>query len=658
MLTHEKNRKRSSLPSPIRSSGRSDKTGHSLERVGQQRASTDQRGGSDPAPRRFKWIGLWSHPASVLVIATLYLAPFVYRGWIPHDQGTLAQCAERLLGGELPHRDFDAMYTGGLSFLNALAFVLFGVKMSSIRTMFFLFTLAFVLVFHWLCRRMLSPGLATLTTYVAVAWSVPNYFAAMPSWYNLYFATFGAAAIVKFIDDSRLRWLALAGFWGGVSVIFKITGLYYIAAVLMFLAFRAHSQNDTDSHADGRARWLSSAWAASASAVWLALVITLIRSQLNVAVFAQLVLPSIVVGAVWSHQAYRFPFSRSGLRQLVGNTAVFAAGLLAPMVPYALLYVWGGALPQLIHGVFVTPLERVDSVTYPLPQGPMVLMAMVALSGMAVLAFKRPRWDLVIAAILIVSSAVFMQLPAVLTRDNVFILVRLAPVGFAISCGLRLIQHHGEMTTTERQQHFLLLALAACLPLIQFPFAAPIYFCFVFPLLLLQAQAVYVRNLTPPLRAQWAATVLLLVFGVIYVNNITFFDDPRLTAVDPPINPLRVSRAGLLVTERDADVYEPLVSTIQRHSQLEDYVLAFPDCPEVYFLAERKNRSRTLFDVFDAKKGSRIEQLTAAEQPRPKVLVINGEPKHSRKLTEKESDQLRQLYRQCEQIGPFLVCFD
>jgi len=53
----------------------------------------------------------------------------VNRGWVPHDEGLLGQSAERLLAGQLPHRDFDEVYTGGLSYLHALAFEVGGVRL-------------------------------------------------------------------------------------------------------------------------------------------------------------------------------------------------------------------------------------------------------------------------------------------------------------------------------------------------------------------------------------------------------------------------------------------------------------------------------------------------------------------------------------------------
>ena len=61
----------------------------------------------------------------VWVLSVAYAAVNLKHGWIPHDEGFFAQSADRVLNGELPHRDFDEVYTGGLTFANALSFRVF-----------------------------------------------------------------------------------------------------------------------------------------------------------------------------------------------------------------------------------------------------------------------------------------------------------------------------------------------------------------------------------------------------------------------------------------------------------------------------------------------------------------------------------------------------
>src|SRR5205823_1514237 len=149
-----------------------------------------------------------------------------------------AQSAERALRGELPHRDFQDLYTGGLTYLNAFAFRSFGINLSSVRLVFFLFFLAWVPAVYFVASRFTSVLGAGTVTLLAVSWSIPNYSAAMPSWYNLFFAVFGTAALLRYLQSPRQVWLLAAGLSGGLSVLAKISGVYYIAAVLLFLVFR------------------------------------------------------------------------------------------------------------------------------------------------------------------------------------------------------------------------------------------------------------------------------------------------------------------------------------------------------------------------------------------------------------------------------------
>src|SRR5439155_1513998 len=161
-------------------------------------------------------------------------------GWWPHAGGSLARSAERVVAGELPHRDFDEIYTGGLSFLHALAFRLVGTSLLAPRLVLFAVFLAWLPAVYYVAGRFVSPLAAGLATLVAALWTVPNYSEAVPSWYNLFFAVFGVAALLRHLETGGRRWLVVAGVAGGLSCLAKIVGLYYVAAVLLFLVYREH----------------------------------------------------------------------------------------------------------------------------------------------------------------------------------------------------------------------------------------------------------------------------------------------------------------------------------------------------------------------------------------------------------------------------------
>src|SRR5258708_3195531 len=98
--------------------------------------TTDSQGlHSEPAKSSFRGRLLF---ALVFTLSALYMAHELRRGWMPSDDGILAESAERVLHGALPHRDYHELYTGLLSYLNAAAFRAFGTNLTSMRYVTFI----------------------------------------------------------------------------------------------------------------------------------------------------------------------------------------------------------------------------------------------------------------------------------------------------------------------------------------------------------------------------------------------------------------------------------------------------------------------------------------------------------------------------------------
>ena len=87
-------------------------------------------GRSDWRTRRWEWLPL----AASIIVAALFAWPLLDRGWTPHDDGMLGQTAERIRLGQLPHRDFEELYTGALGLWHALAQRVFGTTMMAPRS--------------------------------------------------------------------------------------------------------------------------------------------------------------------------------------------------------------------------------------------------------------------------------------------------------------------------------------------------------------------------------------------------------------------------------------------------------------------------------------------------------------------------------------------
>jgi hypothetical protein len=111
-------------------------------------------------------------PAALLLgLALLAGALRLGRPLAPFDEGFLLVGAERLLHGELPYRDFYALYPPGQYAVVALLFSLFGVEALVLR----LYCLAVRAVVAWLVyritHRLAGPAAAIAAWAGAVAWS-------------------------------------------------------------------------------------------------------------------------------------------------------------------------------------------------------------------------------------------------------------------------------------------------------------------------------------------------------------------------------------------------------------------------------------------------------------------------------------------------------
>src|SRR6478736_3030545 len=299
-------------------------------------------------------------PVIVILLAAVLLASDLNQGWVPHDEGALGQSAERILAGQVPHRDFDEIYTGALAYLHAASFMIASHSSTTMRVPLFVFALLWVAAMYAIARRFTPPFGAALVAITALVWSVPNYPAALPSWFNLFFATFGLLALLKGIETGRRRWLLLAGMAGGISFLFKLSGIFYLLGggiALIATSFRRPQGDVTE----GRSRSGAALVAAMLLLVMIALAVPLARAGVNE--FVRFILPlGLLVAALivreWRHGG---PPAGRRLRALLDRFGPFALGALLPVTAYAIFLVSMHALPQAIQGVLVQPFRRTAS---------------------------------------------------------------------------------------------------------------------------------------------------------------------------------------------------------------------------------------------------------------------------------------------------------
>jgi Dolichyl-phosphate-mannose-protein mannosyltransferase len=609
-------------------------------------------------PSRSSWLVVL---AVVWACSAAYLLQFVDHGWIPHDDGALAHSAERVLHGELPHRDFDEIYTGGLSQLYALAFRMFGVALTTIRRVVLVVALLFVPALYAIATRFVPPLVAGLLTLIAVAWSVPNYFAGVPSWYNLFFATFGTLALLRHVESGTRRWLVLAGICGGLSLLAKITGVYFVAAALLFLLYREHwlavaAAERAGSRAGSR---MLVAIELGGGLIAAAGIVAATRARLQPMEVGHFLLPAAALLAlvIWTEAAGGTGSIGARARGVAGLVGPFLAGVAVPVGLFLIPYVASGATSDLLRGLFVLPARRIEAASFPLPPPSTLLFAL----PYALVLLWSPTLPLAVE--LAITAATVAGLAVVLAMagsrldyyEPVWWAVRpLVPVVTVIGC-LRLLRAPPATPSdaAAAQRLFLVLAVASLVSVVQFPYAFPVYFFYAAPLVVVAVAAVVAARPGPRI-LHFAVAGFALAFALLWLNTAYVRSFGLRYIADQQHYRLDLDRGGLTVWEDRKVEYERLVQLLRQHART-PWVYAAPDAPEVYFLSGLGNPTRTIFDVFDERDG-RVERiLQAIDAKGVTVVAIFQKPEFSPHLDPALADGLGKRFPRWTTVGRFQV---
>jgi len=590
----------------------------------------------------------FNHHRSILIITLVTVAIYLWlrmdQGWIPHDEGLLGQSAERVVLGEIPHIDFDDPYTGGQAMLHALSFKLFGIRSYSIRMVLFAFSIIFALATYSLASRFAKPWLAALLTLTSVSWSVPNYFAGLPSWYNLFFAMFGTWALVKYDETARNRWLVLAGAMGGVSFLFKLSGLFFVAAGLLFLVFREQEMAPkVGIDRSRRASFLVFCFASLV--VFVAMLLVLIRQRLTPMDILIFVVPSASLAAFLVVNEWNAGDGSSWVRfkGLLLPIAWFTAGAVIPVMAFLVPYLLNSGLSDFVNGVFILPQQRLQWTDYRLP--PIrSLLASIPLAVLMVVPFlTHVRFESQLVTIIASLACII----GVLSGSNETVYTFLwntarptIPMATILGSWILFAKQTGEESSTigKRCLLFLFLSMASMVSLIQFPYSFGIYFCYAAPFAILAlAMAIHAQS-NSPRGIQLCVLCLYLGFAVVWLNHgkiqrigVQFVPQDNSTLMS-------LSRSGLWVSESQADLYKRVIAEVTSHSQEGDYIYATSDCPEIYFLSGRRNPTRTFYDFFEpdfqSSTGQRISRISALlKQFEVDVVVLHWQGEFSGTLS-------------------------
>jgi hypothetical protein len=616
------------------------------------------RSSAPPAGRvsaRFVFLLVW-------LVSAVYVFPFRLRGWIPTDEGAFGHSAERVLNGEMPHRDFPEIYTGGLSFWNALAFRIFGLRLTSLRLALFLCFLGFVPAVFAIASRFGPPLLSGLITLLAVAWSLPNYFAGSVSWYNLFLATWGTLALLHHVETGQRRWLFLAGVLAGTSCLFKVIGAYFIAASLLFLLYREQQISVSPGRPSGRRR-LSAflVFQTAGLSLFLTVLFLTVRGQLGEMELLNFLVPAATVCGflIWrEYQEEGGPFARR-FSALMGLILPLAAGALLPILLFLVPFALNGALGVLARGVIAGTGAHVRFIRSSLPPlsavWPAVPYTIVLGAGSLVpFRFAGPLRALLAAAL---AAALWLSGISEEIYQVIWYSARFLGVSVVFAVCLRLRDAHrlGFWSSETRQKVFLLAAVVAVTSLVQFPYAQPIYFLYVAPLVALAVFALVESEPRPPCRLQAGMLAFYLLFGLLRVNPGSVRSLGQwFERYDPPAV-LDLPRAGgIRVSAKDAEVYGSLVPLIQEKSAGRP-IYAGPDCDQIYFLSG-------LREAVSYSAGSPRDPMErpddvfrSLEEKGTRAVVLNRSPLFADYLRPQIMASFEDLFPRSRAIGRFVA---
>ena len=483
-----------------------------------------------------------------------------------------------------------------------------GNKLLSLRIPFLVLFLAWVPALYYISSRSVTPVAAGATVLLAVAWSVPNYTAPMPSWYNLFFAVFGAAALLRYLETHDRSWLVATGVCAGLSCLSKIVGLYLVAAVFFFLAFREQfiSQDvqgesaPTPAHvAPGSYTW----FALGCLLIFLTMVVGLVIDELGAREFVHFVLPCLLLTLLFVWRERRCQARPNGERfaTLARLLGPFVLGLSVPVAVFLVPYFLTGSLPAFGHGVFVQSLTQL---TFGHARPPSLLATTVAVIPVVValgIALLRIRvgWLAISEGIVVLGSVLIASASQAFVYRLVWYSIR-ALVPLVTAAGVALMMWPAVQTTLSdlrQQQILVLLSLMVMVNMVQFPFSTPIYFLYVAPVISLTVVAIMSAAQTASL-VPASLLGFYLLFAVLWVNGADVYRMGFIHRPGHTTERLDLDRGQLRITRAEKKEYEQLVKLLRDHARGE-FAYATPDCPEVYFLSGLRNPTRTFFDYYD-----------------------------------------------------------
>jgi hypothetical protein len=552
-----------------------------------------------PPARMFAGTG-----ALVALASGALLWVFLTRYWYPTDDGLYAHVAERLLAGEVLHRDVQDIHPGYIHIVHALAFRLFGVDLLSLRYPLALAGVLQASLAYVLLQRRSEP-LAVIGSLAATALGIVQFGSPTANWYALAI-TVGLVVWLTTTPSERPGRVAVAGVLLGAVTMFRhLSGVWTAMGVIVLLLVE-ESRRRPDRQA-GIAKCVT--------AVMLIGVIGYVATnrETEPGGFVLIALWPIVLLSwmAWCVAA--------GNRATIQLLTTLAAGAAIPAVPIVVYHLANASLDVMVRDIAVaaareTGLEFFGNGWYGvLP---------FAGAAQAVSAMDPGR----------IANGWYWAVLPLLWAANGAIVIRGVVRGADLN----------DLTPGLLAMFYAMVSLYL---------EGPLYLYYSIGVTLLSLLWMAASG-SAARRIVWGATAtaLSLVALVFHAGQsrhrtpVEILQGARVTAIWD-LAESGLDRCTLRLDPSDRAVYRKVVSAIQAETPADGSMLALPNNAELYFLSRRRNVSRFYNAALGVQTPGDLEALqhVLAADP-PSIVTFKSDDKYNTPLVLRAMDDIRRSY--------------
>jgi len=545
----------------------------------------------------------------VVLLSTAVMIAYHNRFWAPADEGKFAHVAERILLGQVLHRDVQDLHAGYVNFVNAGAFSLFGVRIVSMRYPLALLTVIQAGLMFLILKRA-GAATALIGGLVLTSFSFVQFLNPTPNWYTLFLAVATIAWLSW--NPIGLRWRHIVtGFLLGTTFLFRqLSGVFLASGVLVFLLL----EKPRNGASGGRRLARAMLAVIGMGSAWYILRVT---DPVGWVLFG--VWPLAVVLLAW----LRTRRSDREVLALLGDLSLGGLISASPLLTYHLAQ---GALGDWFRDTFVAAMS-LPSLGF-MDRPGYLMMGILAWRG-----FHSGDLDRLINAglytcLLLISALLGVLLFRALVRGS-------------------------------RSSIHPLPVIATFYALVSLHYQLPIYLSYTVGLslaavlLLTAASNASTRGVAVAVSTVIAGVALYYHAGMPLTRHLqgTVAGERRF-----PATPLPSPVAGIYVDTADAQLYQSLLRLIDRETQPGDTIFALPTNAELYFLGRRTNPFRFYNTAVGIRSSADLDSvLQVIRCHPPKLVFYDPTDKYNTPASVRIAGSLETRYEKFARIPPFEV---